>query len=144
MVPSGLRMSRASASPPVERRQSSPATPGLPDGSYRVAVERPEVRGKFLFRGDEKVYVKGVTYGTFRPDPEGYAYPSRDQVDRDFAGMAANGVNAVRTYTVPPRWLLDLARQHGLLVMVGFAWEHHVAFLDDRGRAAGIEERLRQ
>ena len=23
--------------------------------------------------------------------------------------MAANGVNAVRTYTVPPRWLLDLA-----------------------------------
>ncbi|MDQ3931760.1 MAG: glycosyltransferase [Actinomycetota bacterium] len=97
-----------------------------------------------MFRGDEKVYVKGVTYGTFRPDPEGYAYPSRDQVDRDFAGMAANGVNAVRTYTVPPRWLLDLAQQHGLLVMVGFAWEHHVAFLDDRGRAASIEQRLRE
>ena len=25
--------------------------------------------------------------------------------------MAANGVNAVRTYTVPPRWLLDLAQR---------------------------------
>ena len=29
--------------------------------------------------------------------------------------MAANGINAVRTYTVPPRWLLDLAAEHGLL-----------------------------
>ena len=48
--------------------------------------------------------------------------------------MAANGVNAVRTYTVPPRWLLDLAHEHGLWVMVGLPWEQHVTFLDDRGR----------
>jgi DNA-binding XRE family transcriptional regulator len=26
--------------------------------------------------------------------------------------MAASGVNALRTYTVPPRWLLDLAHAH--------------------------------
>ena len=49
--------------------------------------------------------------------------------------MAANGVNSVRTYTVPPRWLLDLAHEHGLWVMVGLPWEQHIAFLDDRGRA---------
>ena len=137
-------MSRASASPHVERRESWPAAPDLPDGSDRVAVERPEVRGKFLFRGNEKVYVKGVTYGTFRPDPEGYAYPSRDQVDRDFAGMTAGGINAVRTYTLPPRWLLDLALRYGLVVMVGLAWEQHVAFLADRGRTRDIERRLRE
>ena len=46
--------------------------------------------------------------------------------------MAAHGINAVRTYTVPPRWLLDLASEHGLFVMVGLAWEQHVAFLEDR------------
>ena len=45
--------------------------------------------------------------------------------------MAANGINAVRTYTVPPRWLLDLALEHGLCVMVGLPWEQHVTFLDE-------------
>jgi hypothetical protein len=33
--------------------------------------------------------------------------------------MAAAGINAVRLYTVPQRWLLDLAHEHGLMVMVG-------------------------
>ena len=46
--------------------------------------------------------------------------------------MAANGLNALRTYTVPPRWLLDAALRHGLWVMVGLAWEQHVDFLDER------------
>ena len=35
-----------------------------------VVKRRPEVRGKFIFVGEEKLYVRGVTYGTFRPDRE--------------------------------------------------------------------------
>jgi GT2 family glycosyltransferase len=58
--------------------------------------------------------------------------------------MAANGINAVRTYTVPPVWLLDLARDIGLRIMVGLPWEQHVAFLDDRGQARDIERRVRE
>ena len=54
--------------------------------------------------------------------------------------MAAIGVNAVRTYTVPPTWLLDLALQHRLRVMVGLPWEEHVTFLDDR-RADRVDPR---
>jgi O-antigen biosynthesis protein len=107
------------------------------------AASRPEVRGKFLYVGDRKLYVKGVTYGTFRPDEHGDGFPSRETVEGDFARMAENGLNAVRTYTPPPRWLLDTAQRHGLLVLAGFAWEQHVAFLDDRGRPADIERRLR-
>jgi GT2 family glycosyltransferase len=57
--------------------------------------------------------------------------------------MAAAGVNAVRTYTVPPTWLLDLALSAGVRVMVGLPWEQHVAFLDEPGRAASIEARVR-
>ena len=30
-------------------------------------LPRPCVRGKFLFRGDRKLHVKGVTYGPFAP-----------------------------------------------------------------------------
>jgi glycosyl hydrolase family 2 len=104
----------------------------------RSAVERPTVRGKFLYVGNEKLYIRGVTYGTFRPDARGDAFPARDTVERDFAQMAENAVNAVRTYTPPPRWLLDAAQRHGLYVLAGFAWEQHVAFLDDPRRPADM------
>src|SRR5918997_1469309 len=107
----------------------------------RVGV-RPQVRGKFIFLGDEKFYVRGATYGSFRPAEDGSEY-NPEVVERDFAQMAANGLNAVRTYTVPPRWLLDTAQRHGLYVMVGLPWEQHVTFLDDRKRSRSIEERVR-
>jgi len=101
------------------------------------------VGGKFVFRGEDKVYLRGVTYGTFAGE-DGADYPSAETVARDFAQMAASGVNAVRTYTIPPRWLLDLAQEHGLLLMVGIPWEQHVAFLEDRRRARSIEQRVRE
>jgi len=101
------------------------------------------VAGKFLEVGGEKFYVKGVTYGTFGPDAEGHPLPDAFTVERDFAQMAANGINAVRIYTAPPRWLLDAAARHGLYVMVGLSWEQHVAFLDDRALARRIEQRVR-
>jgi GT2 family glycosyltransferase len=107
-----------------------------------ILPARPAVRGKFLYAGDEKLYVRGVTYGTFRPDHEGNEFREED-VERDFAAMVAAGVNAVRTYSVPPRWLLDTAAHHGLRVMVGLPWEQHVTFLDDDRRVRSIEERVR-
>src|SRR5580765_4637866 len=58
--------------------------------------------------------------------------------------MAATGVNAVRTYTAPPRWLLDAAQRHGLRVMIGLPWEQHVAFLDRGSLARDIVRRVRE
>src|SRR5207249_1080791 len=58
--------------------------------------------------------------------------------------MAANGINAIRTYTVPPRWLLDAAAEDGLRVMVSLPWEQHIAFLDDPRRARDIRKRVRE
>jgi O-antigen biosynthesis protein len=81
------------------------------------------VRGKFLYLGEEKLYVRGVTYGTFAADPQGDQYGTPENVASDFAAMAASGINAIRTYTVPPRWLLDLALEHNLWVMAGIPWE---------------------
>src|ERR687894_3061406 len=107
--------------------------------SPSVLGVRPRVRGKFVCVGDDKFYVRGATYGTFRPGPDGDQYHDPKVVERDFAQMAANGLNAVRTYTVPPRWLLDAAQRHGLYVMVGLPWEQHLAFLDDGERPRSIE-----
>ncbi len=81
---------------------------------------RPTVRGKFLWVGEEKFYIRGVTYGTFRPGADGSAFPVPRIVEQDFAQMSANGVNAVRTYTAPPRWLLDLAEFWATLLPMRF------------------------
>ncbi|MGH9379527.1 MAG: glycosyltransferase [Thermoanaerobaculia bacterium] len=108
-------------------------------------LPRPRVAGKFFLAGDEKLYIRGVTYGTFRPQRAGRdpAFPSPDVVARDLAQMAANGLNAVRVYSVPPPWLLDQAASQGLWVMVGIPWEQHIAFLDEPRRVRTIEERVR-
>jgi GT2 family glycosyltransferase len=115
------------------------AVPVLPATTTSL---RPHVGGKFLYAGAQKLYLRGVTYGTFRPELDGEEY-RYDTTVRDFEMMAANGINAIRTYTVPPCWFLDTAQQHGLRVMVGLPWEQHITFLDDRRRARAIEERVR-
>ena len=99
-------------------------------------IPRVAIKGKFFYRGEEKLYLRGVTYGTFTPDSQGDQYGSEETVDADFARMAGAGINCVRVYTVPPLWLLDLAARHQLLVMVGLLWEQHVDFVDLLGGAA--------
>jgi len=117
-----------------ERSFSSPAGPSPP---------RPEARGKFLFLGGQKFYLRGVTYGPLRAGHLGSEYGEPPVVEADLALMAARGANAVRVYTAPPRWFLDAALENGLRVMVGLPWEEHVAFLEDRRIARRIEQRVR-
>jgi GT2 family glycosyltransferase len=105
-----------------------------------VATKRPSVRGKSLYLGDEKLTIKGVTYGPFGSDPGAGFDP--ETAARDFEQMRGAGINSVRLYTPPEPWLLDLAHSHGLYVMVGVPWEQHVAFLDS-GRARAIEQTVR-
>jgi len=116
-------------------------TPERPD-TPSPAAARPRARGKFLFVGNEKLYVRGVTYGTFRPRADGTEVPEPAVVERDFALMAANGINAIRTYSVPPRWLLDAAQRHNLRVMVGLPVERYIGFLADKRRDAPDIEAL--
>src|SRR5712691_3962580 len=106
------------------------------------ASARPRIHGKF-FVGDEKLYVCGVTYGTFSPDVHGDEFPDLEVVERDFAQMAANGLNAVRVFTAPPRPLLDAAQEHGLRVMVGLSAERNVGFLIDKQGAPDLEALVR-
>jgi GT2 family glycosyltransferase len=89
------------------------------------------VHGKFLHVNGEKFLIRGVTYGPFRPDANGDYYKGEVDVARDFAAIAAAGANTIRTYISPPLWLLDVAEEYGLKVLVGIAWQQHVTFLDD-------------
>ena len=121
----------------------APALDCRPVPSPRTSL-RPQARGKFLFVGEEKLYVRGVTYGPFPPGQDGAEYPNPVRVAQDFEAMAAIGINTIRTYNVPPRWFLDAAQRANLRVMVGLPWEQHVAFLDDSRTARAIEARVRE
>ncbi len=109
----------------------------------RLTGARPAVTGRFFHTNGRKTYLTGVTYGTFRPRGDGTDYPEPDVVDRDFQVMRAAGLTSVRTYTPPPGWLLDLAAENGLLVMVGLPWTQHVTFLDDRRVVRQIRKQVR-
>ena len=91
----------------------------------------PVVEGKFLAVDGRRFLVKGVTYGTFAPDPAGDQFPPADRLAEDFSRMAQAGVNTVRVYTTPRVALLDEASRQGLRVLVGLSWPQHLPFLDD-------------
>ncbi len=103
---------------------------------------RPRASGKFLFRGTDKLFLRGVSYGPFAVGSHGDQFPERDMARRDFALMRDLGVNCFRTFTPPPEWLLDLAEEYDLGVLVGLPWTQHVCFLDDPGVAEDIRKQV--
>src|SRR5687768_14289058 len=126
-----------------------PAESGSPGKNRPVvatlpALRRPRVAGKFIFAGSEKLYIKGVAYGPFRAEADGSEYHTPESVDLDFSMMAARGINCVRTYSIPPRWLLDIAQRHRLRVMIGIPWEQHITFLDRAETVSAVKTRVRE
>ena len=85
-----------------------------------ATIEMPpiRVRSKFFFEGDKKWFLKGVTCGPFRLNADGDFISTPEVAARDFAMMRELGINLIRVYHVPPRWLLDLAARQGLRVLV--------------------------
>ena len=96
-----------------------------------VPEQRPKVDGLLLTRGGSRFRVQGVTYGPFAPGAgDEQPFPLRDRVAADFEAMRAAGVNSLRTYHPPPEWLLALAEEHALSILVDVPWRKHVCFLD--------------
>jgi GT2 family glycosyltransferase len=122
------------------RERSIPQSGRQVPACARADMLRPRVHGKFLFVADQKFWVRGVTYGTFKPNEAGDQFPPQDVVERDFRAIADAELNSIRVYTAPPVWLMDVAATCGLHVMIGLWWEQYVAFLDD---PAGTERILR-
>lgn len=100
--------------------------------------EAVTVKGKFFFIKDKKFFLKGVSYGPFSIGSHGESFPEKSVVEKDFAMMAEMGANCVRTYTVPPDWLLDLAAISGLRLLIGIPWSQHIAFLNSSAVKAEI------
>jgi glycosyltransferase involved in cell wall biosynthesis len=108
-----------------------------------IDFPRLQVRAKFFFEGETKFYLQGVTYGPFRPAKEGGPnLPTPEKVSEDLRLMRGLGINVIRIYHSPPRWFLDLAREHRLRVMVTIPWHKRVLFLDEREAVGTIQKNV--
>jgi O-antigen biosynthesis protein len=100
--------------------------------------QRVRARAKFFFEGDYKFFLKGVTYGTFAPDSDGYYVGPPEKARIDLSLMREIGVNGVRVYHAPPKWFLDLCYEFGIRVMVTLWWGQNVDFLSSGRRRREI------
>ncbi len=98
-------------------------------GTLRTRVS---LDGKFFRLGSEKFFVKGVSYGPFAPGNDGEPFHPPEKTAQDFELVRELGANVLRVYAVPPRWLLDLAHEKNLKLLVDIPWNKHLCFLDSQ------------
>jgi glycosyltransferase involved in cell wall biosynthesis len=106
----------------------SEATPGgkgrsPPDSGAAGCKARVATDGKHLVLQGRPFQMRGVTYGSFTPRLDGEPFPERWQVKADFVAMVEAGLNTVRTYTVPPLDILEIAEDVGLRLLVGLHYD---------------------
>ena len=99
--------------------------------------------GKFFRLGEEKFFVKGVTYGPFAPNRDGLFLPERAQVRKDFQQIQELGANCIRIYHVPPVWFLDLAQEMGLKIFLDVDWPKNLTFVGDAELTRQAQEAVR-
>ena len=105
----------------------------------------PRIRAvaKFFFEGERKFFLKGVTYGPFAPDAEGFYLGTPGKLQKDLELMRQIGLNVVRIYHSPPRWFLDQCSEANMRVLITLPWEKHIEFLRQRKAREKIEESVR-
>src|SRR5207248_374182 len=105
---------------------------------------RPAVEGKFLVVDGTRFTVKGVTYGTFARNEQGFRYPDPEAVERDFREMRQAGINTVRLYIEAPDYLFDLAYAHDLKVIAGSYWEGRECIFADPNMLAAARRTVQE
>jgi glycosyltransferase involved in cell wall biosynthesis len=110
-----------------------------PSLSPRVTVD-----GKFFRLGDQKFFLKGITYGPFAPKPGTGTFASPEQTARDFNQIKELGANLLRLYYVPPKWFLDLAAEHSLKLLIDIPWPKHLCFLESWQTQQDAREAVRK
>ena len=108
------------------------------DVMSHVAGGRVRVLGKLFTRGEERMRIQGLTYGPFAPSAQGQPFPAPIHVRDDLARMQSLGANSIRTYHVPPDWVLDLVDDSGMTILMDIPWSTHVRTI---GTRAGTQSR---
>ena len=115
----------------------------VPRGRRQPPLPAVRAAGKFLWAGEEKIFLHGATYGPFGPAERNHGLPAAAVVARDLSEMQAWGATAVRVYHVPPEWFLELCTERNLRVLVSVPWGDHVDFLRPESSRAAVRETVR-
>lgn len=105
---------------------------------------RTRVDGKYFKRKGQRLRIQGVTYGPFAPNEHGDHFPSEGRVRSDIRMMQAIGINAIRTYHMPPDWLFEVLEELDMLVFAGINWPAHFCFLDSAPMKRKAQEHVRR
>lgn len=79
--------------------------------------------GKHLWEESKAWRCRGVTYGSFVPRLDGEPFPEHYRLKKDLAEIAEAGFNTVRTYSLPPEEMLDLADELELKILAGLHYD---------------------
>jgi len=139
-----------SASPPLESARKGAVWESTRTGSVpkRETSARVMVNSKFFFQGGSKHFIKGVAYGPFKPRPpedggsDPIHFPECSRVESDLDHIRQAGINTIRLYHTPPRWLLDKCHAAQIKALITIPWEQHVSFLDNLKLKRAIRERV--
>ncbi|MDB6005910.1 MAG: glycosyl transferase family 2, partial [Prosthecobacter sp.] len=119
---------------------SAPPPPSPPPVIHAARVV---TAGKFLQLADGAAhFVRGVSYGPFKPNSRGEPFPEDEQLATDLRHMVTLGLNTVRLYELPTAAVLREVEALGLRLMVGIPWTEHVDFLADPALCREIETRI--
>lgn len=88
-------------------------------------MPRLAVDGKHFLLDGKRHFLRCVTYGPFPPD-------SGLETSCELARIAQSGFDAIRTYRLPDRELLDEALHQGLLILPTHAWAHGCDFFEEK------------
>src|SRR6516225_3525307 len=113
-------------------------------GTTEHPCSRIRIDGKFFTRGGRSFRIQGVTYGPFTPNAWGEPFPVLEKSADDISLMRAAGINAVRTYHLPPRWFLEQADEEGMAVFIDVPWRKHLCFLDSAEARVEARKSVRQ
>jgi glycosyltransferase involved in cell wall biosynthesis len=129
--------------PAFERNQSTQTRSEIDVASKKVAYQPVTRDGKFLRVGKSRFWIRGVTYGTFRPNDQGEPYPPLDVLRSDFQRMREVGINTVRLYTPPSDRIADAAAEAGLFLVPDICWGPRRCELEDAERMGFMREWIR-
>jgi len=100
--------------------------------------------GKFLQRDGDPFEIRGVTYGPFAPGDVDSGLVPPQQIAADMKRISSFGLNAIRTYELPSRQVLDVCQDHGISVLATVPWSHHVDFLSQPRAAESGRDAIRR
>src|SRR6478752_4415680 len=86
--------------------EDSAVQAGASARAHRWPRRRVEIDGRLFRVGGIDWYLKGFTYGPFRPNSQGDHLPEREQFLGDLVKMRELGCNAIRLYHRPHRRIL--------------------------------------